>query len=293
MFPAMSYKTQRILLIVGFLLVPLALLATFSLYPAVKMVYYSFTNWDGLSQNYKWVGFENYRTIFRNPQLFGSFVHNFSYFVGGIVQNILALALAITMSARLRARNVFRAILFLPYILNAVAVAYIWKFMYLDQGALDSVLQFLGLGAWQQDWIGNDQIVNWSLAFVSLWEFFGFNMVIYLAALQSISPELYEAASIDGAGRWQTLIFITLPNMRSIIQISMLLTVSGALEAFVIPFLMTNAAPGSETFLTQTLAVAFTFQNFGLASAMAIVLLIIVGIVIALQQWFLGGRRET
>ncbi len=289
----LSYKTQKRILITGFLLIPLALLVTFSFYPAVKLLYFSFTSWDGLSSQYPWVGFDNYKTIFTNPQLFGAFGHNFSYFIGGIVQNIVALYFAILLNSKMRGKNIFRSILFVPYILNAVAIVFIFKFIYQDQGALDILLQHIGLGSWQQDWIGNDSIVNWSLAFVSMWEYFGFNMVIYLAALQSVPQEMYEAAMLDGAGKWKTMIYITIPNIRSIIQINMLLTVSGALEAFNIPFIMTNASPPTATFLTNTMNVAFTFGNYGLASAMAIVLLIIVFIVISIQQKLLGGSQDS
>ncbi|GGJ00336.1 ABC transporter permease [Alicyclobacillus cellulosilyticus] len=288
-----SYRTQKAVLIISFLLIPLALLVTFSIYPFFKLIYYSFTSWDGLSPTFTWVGFNNYVQIFKNPALFGAFAHNFSYFVGGIVQNIFALILALVLNSRIRARNLFRTILFVPYILNSVAVVYIFKFMYLDNGALDILLNHLGLSHLETSWLGNDAVVNWSLAFVSFWQYFPFNMVIYLAALQSLPQDMYEAASLDGASRWQTLWFITLPNLKSIIQINLLLTVSGALEAFNIPFVMTNASPPTATFLTNTMNVAFTFHNFGLASAMAIVLLIIVFIVISIQQWLLGGRREA
>jgi raffinose/stachyose/melibiose transport system permease protein len=118
-------------------------------------------------------------------------------------------------------------------------------------------------------------------------------MVIYLAALQAIPRDMYEAVSLDGANRWQTLIHITLPNMLLIIQINMLLTISGALEAFNIPFVMTNSSPPTSTFLTTTINVAFIFNNFGLASAMAVVLLIIVFMVITIQQRLLGGGRDV
>lgn len=288
-----SYKQQKMVLIISFLLIPLALLVTFSFYPAVKLIYYSFTSWNGLSQQYPWVGFANYTAIFSNPQLFGAFGHNFSYFVGGILQNIIALYFALLLNSKMKGKNFFRATLFLPYMLNAVAVAFIFKFMYQDQGALDLLLKSIGLGSWQQDWIGNDSLVNWSLSFVSLWEYFGFNMVIYLAALQSIPEEIFEAANLDGAGRFTTLLFIIIPNLKAIIQINLLLTVSGALEAFNIPFVMTNASPPSATFLTNTMNVAFTFGNYGLASAMAIVLLLIVFIVLSIQQRLLGGGRDV
>jgi multiple sugar transport system permease protein len=288
-----SYKTQRIILISAFLLVPLALLSTFALYPALKLLFYSFTSFNGLTNVYPWVGIHNYIEIFSNPSLFGVFLHNLSYFIGGLVQNVLALVLALFLSSKVRFRNGFRAILFVPYILNSVAIVYIFQYLYQDPGVLDMVLKFVGLGALQADWIGNDKLVNWSLAFVSLWEFLPFTMVIYLAALQSLPRDMYESAVLDGAGAWQTFRFITLPNLRSIIQINLLLTVSGALESFNIPFIMTNAAPGAATFLTQTMNVAFVFDNYGLASAMAVVLVAIVVIVISIQRKLIGQGDDV
>ncbi|EJY56541.1 binding-protein-dependent transport systems inner membrane component [Alicyclobacillus hesperidum URH17-3-68] len=288
-----SYKAQRMFLILGFLIVPLALLVTFSLYPAIKLVLYSFTSWNGLTTSYPWVGLHNYIEIFRNPSLFGVFIHNFSYFIGGLVQNVIALGFALLLSKKVKIRNGFRSILFIPYMLNAVAVVYIFQFMYQDNGAINTILRVVGLGALATDWIGNNHVINWALAFVSLWEYFPFNMVIYLAAIQSIPEDMYEAALLDGASAWQTLWYVTLPNLRAIIQVNLLLTVSGALEAFNIPFIMTNSAPAAATFLTQTMNVAFVFNNYGLASAMAIVLLVIVVLVISIQRKIVGGGDDV
>jgi len=277
-----SYKRQKQLVVVGFLIIPLTLLVTFSFYPAVKLLYLSFTSWDGLSHSYPWVGFHNYKVIFTNGSMFAVFKHNFAYFIGGIVQNILALYFAIVLNSRIRARNFWRVLLFLPYVLNSVAIAYMFKFVFQDMGALNLLLQHIGLPGLAHSWLGSTQIVNWTLASISLWKYIGFNMVIYLAALQSIDNELYEAGTLDGATAFQQFRYITLPNMMAIIQINMLLTVSGALEVFDIPWVVTNATPDTSTFVTQTVDVAFKFNNFGLASAMGIVLLFIVVIVISL-----------
>ncbi len=290
---SLSYKAQKAVLIAAFLILPIVLLATLSLYPALKLIFYSFTSWNGLSPRYPWVGLANYKAIFSNPLLFSSFGHNFAYLVGGLIQNVVALYFALILNSKIRGRNLFRAVLFMPFVMNAVAVVFIFRFLYGYQGALDALLQGLGLKALEHDWLGNLSLVNWSLAFVSLWEYFGFNMVIYLAALQSVPHELFEAAELDGAGRLQTLWHITLPNIRSIVQINLLLTISGAIEAFNIPFIMTNGSPPTATFLTNTVNVAFVFNNFGLASAMAIVLLIIVFVVLILQRWLVGIGRDA
>lgn len=291
--PDFTYKTQRILILLSFLTIPLLLLATFTFYPALRLIQLSFTDWDGISKSFKWIGFANYQEIFSNKEIFGVFSHNFYYFIGGIIQNILALYFAIILNSKIKGRNLFRVFLFLPYILNSVATAYMFQFIFnTDHGTLNTLLDTFGLGAFKQSWLGNTDLVNVSLASVSLWKYMGFNMVIYLGVLQSIPSDLYEAAKIDGANSFQTLIYITLPNIRKIIELNMLLTVSGALEVFDIPYIITGAAPGSDTFVTKVNDVAFKFNSIGLASAMAIVLLIIVTVVITIQRKFILRGEE-
>ncbi len=132
------------------------------------------------------------------------------------------------------------------------------------------------------------------LASIGFWRFMGFNMVIYLTALQSIPSDLYEAASIDGANGWQKFIFITLPNIYKIIELNLFLTVSGALEVFDLPFILTNGGPAgaSDTFVLKIVSTAFQFSNYGMASDMSVVLLLSVVIVLGIQRLLLskGGK---
>ncbi|GLX70312.1 ABC transporter permease [Paenibacillus glycanilyticus] len=284
---AMSYKVQRYVILISFLTLPLLLLAVFSFYPALYLAWLSFTSWDGYSPNKAWVGFNNYKDIFTNADIFKVLSHNFVYFIGGIVQNIVALFFAVLLNSRLRGRNTFRVLLFLPYIMNSVAIAYMFTYVYDAQnGSLNALLTSVGLESWIRSWMGDAGIVNYSLAFISAWKFMGFNMVIYLGALQSIPGDLYEAAKIDGAGPFKSFLYITWPSIIKIVELSMLLTVSGALEVFDLPFVMTKGGPAgaSQTFVTQTVETAFNFSNYGLASAMGMVLLIIVVLVIFVQR---------
>lgn len=283
----MSYKRQRKLVIIGFLAVPVLLLLTFTYYPAVRLIYYSFTDWDGLNNHVSWLGIDNYREIFSNPDLFGVFVHQIPYVVVGVVQNIVALLFAVILNSKLRGRNVFRVILFLPFIMNAVAVAFMFQYVFdTTTGSLNSLLGLLGLDSWKQSWLGNTSIVNYSLASIGFWRFMGYNMVIYLGALQSIPADMYEAATLDGAGRMQTLWHMTLPNMTKIIQLNMFLTLSGAIAVFDLPFVLTHGGPAgaSETFVLKTVETAFQFNNFGLASAMSVVLLVLTILILGLQN---------
>jgi raffinose/stachyose/melibiose transport system permease protein len=294
MFNRLSFQTQKNIIILTFTIVPLVLLLSFAYYPALELVRLSFTNWDGIAPDYSWVGLANYKEVFSNPEIFMGFSHNFAYFVVGIVQNIVAIYFAVILNSKLKGRNFFRLLLFLPYILNGVAVAYLFGYVFdTTRGSLNFMLGLLELPA-ETSWLGNESFVNYTLASVSFWRFMGFNMVIYLAALQSIPSDIYEAADIDGANSWKQFIYITLPNMYKIIELNLFLTVTGALEVFDIPFVLTNGGPAgaSETFVMKILETAFQFNNYGLASAMSVVLLGFVILVLSIQRFLLNRGRQ-
>ncbi|WP_245590282.1 carbohydrate ABC transporter permease [Cohnella panacarvi] len=281
----LSYKTQKYMILFGFLTIPLALLGAFSLYPAAALFYFSLTDWDGIGFDQSWVGFANYKEIFTRPDIFAAFKNNLYYFIGGLLQTAVALYFAVVLNGRLKGKYVFRVLLFLPYVLHSVATVIMFKNVYhAEYGSLNIFLGAIGLESWQQLWLGNPHIVNFSLAFISMWKYFGLSMVIFIGALQSIPNDLYEASKIDGAGSWQTFRFITLPSLRKVIELMLVLTLTGALEAFDIPYVMMLGAGGTSTFVIQTVDMAFKFENFGLASAMAVVLLMIVLFFIAIQR---------
>ncbi|MBP3965517.1 carbohydrate ABC transporter permease [Paenibacillus lignilyticus] len=284
------YKKQKIIVLFTFLLLPVTLLVLFSLYPGAMLLYLSLTSWDGYSAAKGWVGLDNYREIFRNSEIFSVFSHNLYYFFGGIIQNIIALYFAVVLNKKLRGRNIYRVLIFLPYIMNSVAIAYMFSYVYDSQdGSLNGLLTLLGLDSLITSWLGNKHTVNISLAFISMWKYLGFNMVIYIGALQSIPDDLYEAALIDGANERQSFFYITWPSILKIVELSMLLTVTGALEVFDLPFIMTKGGPAgaSDTFVTKTVDTAFHYSNYGLASAMGVVLLLIVIVVITIQRKFI------
>lgn len=280
------------MILFGFLTVPLALMLMFSVYPAMALLYFSLTDWDGLGFDMQWIGLANYVEVFSRPDIFAVFRTNMYYFVGGLIQTAIALWFAVILSERLRGRYFFRVMLFLPYVLHSTATVIMFKNVYhAEYGSLNAVLGLIGLESWQQSWLGNPDIVNYALAFISMWKYFGLSMVIFIGALQSIPRDLYEAAKIDGASNWQSFRFITVPSIRRVIELMLILTLTGALEAFDIPYVMMLGANGTTTFVIKTVDMAFNFENFGLASAMAVVLLLIVLLVIGIQRilLFRGG----
>lgn len=284
MFSRLSYKIQKNILIVVFLVIPLVFLITFTYIPTINMVRYSFYDWNGFSQNKQWIGPNNYIEVFSNKDYFTVFKNSIYYFIGGIIQLIIAFYLATLLSARIRGKNIFKALFFFPYLINSVAVSLIFIFFFRPAGTLDSILKLLGLKYLIREWIGNEHIINISLAFVSIWRYVGFNFIVFLGAIQSISSEVLEAADMDGANEWQKVRFILLPSVKRMVQLALILNVSGAISVFEIPFIMTGGANNSMTFVIQTVYTAFKFNRVGLASSMAVIVLMIVALVTILQQ---------
>lgn len=280
----MSYKMQRRVIIVAFSIIPLAFLVTFSYLPLYRMIYYSFFSWNGFSQNMPFVGLDNYVTIFTRPEYFSVFTVSLYYFVATFIQMGLALYFATILSFKVKGKNFFKGVLFFPFLLNGVAIGFIFMYFFRPDGTLDALLQVMGLGEWTQLWLGNPDIINISLAATSVWRYMGFNFIIFLGTISSISGDIYEAAEIDGANRWHQFRYIIIPSIRRIIELNVILSISGAISVFEIPYIMTGGANGSRTFVIQTVETAFKFSKFGLASAMAVVLLVIVIIVTLIQN---------
>ena len=286
------FSIQRTLTICGFLALPLLLLLVFTYLPFVDMVEYSFYRWDGYSDKV-FIGWDNYKTLFREPQYFSAFKSSIYYFIGSIVQIAIALYFANVFFYKLRGKNFFKGVLFFPYLLNGVAIGFVFLYFFKPGGVLDSILIALGVAKETLPlWLGDTALVNWSLTFVSVWRYMGQNMVMFCGATQSISSELFEAAQIDGAGRWQQFRYIMLPNIRSIISLNLILAVKGAISVYEIPFIMTKGTGGSMTFVIKTLSTAFTDKKIGLSCAMGVILLIIVMIITFVQKRFVEGREE-
>ncbi|MFC5404824.1 carbohydrate ABC transporter permease [Cohnella soli] len=291
----LTYRSQKKAIIFLFLLTPVLLLLAFTYYPAVNLFYYSFTSWDGGLSRKLWIGLDNYKQIFRDPSIYKVFYNNFIYLIVGLVQVAIALYFAVVLDAKLKGKNFFKVSLFLPYIVNSIAIGYMFNYMFDNQyGAINVFLRNAGLHGMTVNWLGDPKVVNYVLAFMALWKYMGFMMVIFIGALQSIPKEIYEAAAIDGANRIQTFKSITLPSIRKVFEMMMFLNLNGAIAAYEFSFaIYPQGSPLgiSDTFVTKTLNTAFKFQNFGLASAMGIVLMLMTAVLVLAQNkiLFRGG----
>ena len=288
----MKDKIQKRILLTCFLAIPTLLLLVFVIYPTVKLITISFTDWDGINPTWNFVGLKNYNQVFQRRDIWQSLKNNNLYFIIHLFFIPIEMYLAMLLDRYIKKSEFFKTIVFMPYIINGVAIAYMFSFLYSSEdGVLNGLLALLQMG--KVRWLSDPEIVNYSLVIVSLWRFTGIHIILFLAGLQSINKDMLEAALIDGASVFQQFIKIIIPNMKSILSIILFLNVRGALMVFDIPFVMTSGGPGtsSTTFALHTVKTAFEFSNFGLASAMAIVLIIAIIIISMIQNLVLEPEK--
>lgn len=235
----MKDKIQKRILLTCFLAIPTLLLLVFVIYPTVKLITISFTDWDGINPTWNFVGLKNYNQVFQRRDIWQSLKNNNLYFIIHLFFIPIEMYLAMLLDRYIRKSEFFKTIVFMPYIINGVAIAYMFSFLYSSEdGVLNGLLALLQMG--KVRWLSDPQIVNYSLVIVSLWRFTGIHIILFLAGLQSINKDMLEAALIDGASVFQQFIKIIIPNMKSILSIILFLNVRGALMVFDIPFVMTS-----------------------------------------------------
>lgn len=181
---------------------------------------------------------------------------------------------------------------FMPYIINGVAISYAFSYFFSPiNGAFDAILSTAHLEGFIRSWLSDPKIVNFVLAFVSLWRFSGYHVILFMAALQSIPQDTLEAAKVDGANIWQLFRYVQIPAIMLMVDFVLFDNIRGALQVFDIPFVMTSGGPGyaSSTFTLYTINTAFTYSNFGLASAMAMAIMVIIILIYLVQNTVIHG----
>ena len=287
-----SFEKQRKLFIMSSLAIPVFLLVCFVVFPAIDLFRMSFTNWDGLSKTSDFIMFDNYVSMFKNPDLWQSLKNNGVYFVVHLCMIPIELAFAVLLNGKLRAAKFYKTMVFLPYIINGVAIAYAFSYFFSPvNGAFDNILEMLRLEMLKHSWLSDEKIVNFTLTFVSLWRFSGYHIVLFMAALQSVNQDIMEAATIDGANSWQMFRYIQTPSIALMVDFVLFDNIRGAMQVFDIPFVMTSGGPGyaSSTFTLYTINTAFKFSNFGLASTMAVALMVIIILIYIVQNKIIHG----
>ena len=283
---ARSRDGQKVFVMIAFLIVPLVLLIVFTYLPFAEMVSYSFYNMKYTGAR-KFVGWKNYMKVFQRSNCFGALKLSLYYMLGSVVQLAIALYLATMLSFKTRFGDLFKGFMFFPFLINGIAVGFIFKFFYTRGFVFDTVLQWCGF---QLDnlpyWLKDQSINNFSLVGTSVWRYFGQNMVLFIGAIMSVDPELYEASMLDGANKWHQFLYIILPSIKTILTLNVILSITGSLSAFEPPYVITDGANGTGTYFVIMHQIAHTQQKVGLASAMAVVLLAIILVVTVAQKLF-------
>ena len=281
-----SRKGQQMLIILAFTIIPLILLLVFTYLPFAEMVKFSFYKMKYVGAR-KFVGLDNYRAIFKRDDIIGALKLCLYYMAGALIQLAIALYLATILSMKVKCSNLFKGFMFFPYLINGIAIGFIFKFFYTRGFVFDTVLQWCGF---QLDnlpyWLKDQSVNNWSLVGSSVWRYFGQNMVLFVGAIMSVDSEMYEAAELDGANKFQQFIHIILPSIKTIVTLNVILSITGSLSAFDPPYVITKGGGGTATYFVLMDKIAHTNQQVGLASAMAVVLLLIIFAATILQKLF-------
>ena len=260
--------------------------------PVIRTFIYSFTNFNGLSQ-YKFIGLSNYIQAFQTKNVVQSFKNTLIYAVS--VPVLVTFLLAVILSGKMRSRNIQRAIFFFPSVISSLFVGYIWNFILSASkyGLVNSILT--GLGLEKLPLLSDPESAMVLLILVSVWCNLGWHASIYIANIQTISPEYYEAAEVDGASAWDKFRYITFPMLAPAMTTSVMLLLTGSLKAFDMPFALTGGGPGySTTMITQTIITEGIGANrVGFASAMAFVFLFTIAVVSTLQTKFMTRREDN
>lgn len=263
----------------------------FVIYPLVRTVILSFYDYGLTDPRLEYIGLQNYMELMEDQVFWRSIQNNMFILVGSVIVQVgLGLVLAAVLSRGIRwGKTFFRTLHFAPVVMSAVAVGVLWQLIYdPGVGAINAVLKALNLPVPTQGWLGDPNIVMFSILIAASWQYTGYMMTILLAGMQSVPEDLYEASSLDGANEVQNFMFITFPMIRNVVLAATLITMIGAIKVFDIVFVLTRGGPANSSQVMGTYIYynAFTINRAGYASAIGTVLLLFALILGLLQLRF-------
>lgn len=270
-------------LIIPFIVPGLLMYGTFVLWPYAQALYVALTNWSGMTPTKTFIGMDNFSRLWGDSKFWNALQHNLQLLVL-LPLTILPIALlfaALTTQkvGGLRGSGFYRFVFFAPEVMSAVVIGVLWSFIYHPTiGLLNGVLDVVGLGTLARPWLGSPDTVLWSIAGVIVWSGIGFFMVLFIAGIQSIPAEFYEAATLDGAGRWRSFRDITFPLLRDQLQVAYIFIGIGALDMFALVQVMAEGggpSRGADVVARYMYDVAFQQSKFGYATAIGVVLLLL------------------
>ena len=269
----------------------------FVIFPVLMAAYYGFFKWKGFGPPTDFVGLQNYLTIFQDEKFQDALMHNgFILVMSLVIQGPAAIALALLLNQRMRGRSLVRVLIFVPYVISEVIVGTGWGLMLKTTGAVNHFLERIGLPDWTVEWLSDPKVAIWTLMVIISWKYIGFAVILFLAGLQSIPEELYEAAAIDGASYWKMQRSITLPLLGPTIRIWAFLSIIGSLQLFDLVFIIWGqyvaTTAGTSTMATYMVGEGRLAGNYGYGNAVAVVLFVISLTIALIYQRFVL-RRDT
>lgn len=264
-----------------------------SIAPNVAGILYSFTDWNVMKSEINFIGLDNFRQLLGEDGLGRAIKNTFTFAIGTtLAQNVLGLLLAVILSGPLKTKVYLRTVFFIPAIFSSLLIGYMFNQILGMYGILNKFLSFIGLDSAALDWLGLPKLAIYVVTSVNTWQFTGYTMIIYLAAIQAIDRSIYESGRIDGAGRWQSLIYITLPLVVPAFTINILLSLVNSLKVFDIVYILTGGGPGRSSEVMNTFIFgAFSRGEYGYGTAGSLVLTILISIIGFTTLYYLRKRE--
>lgn len=278
-----------------FLLPALLAFTTFTIYPLIKTLLYSFTDFDGVLHTYNFVGLKNYFAVFADDVMKQALFNTLFYtFFTVLLINLISIPLAVLLDKQQRVKTFERAVFFFPSVVSALLIGYIWSYILspLGTGALNAILKNFGLGP--VGWTANAWTAKFSIIAVAVWTNAGWHTVVNIAYLQAISPTYYEAAAIDGASRFEQFRYITIPLLAPALTVNTLLLLTNGLKVYDLPYALTKGGPGYSNYTVTQIIIqrGISERQYGVSTALATIFILLV-MLIAVIQFTTMRKREV
>lgn len=291
-------KKKRNLEALLFVIPAIVILGIFVYYPLVQNISNSFRSFTLSSVTKEWVGLENYRHLLTDKNILVSLKNNVLYAIISIIIQVgfgLVLAAVLEDIAFQKVAPIFRSVYFLPTVISMTVVCLLFEFIYNPQmGLLNSFLEAIGLDSLTKVWLGSKKTAMYAVIAVSQWQSTGYVTMLFIVAIQKIPKDLYEAAEVDGASKIQRFLSITVPQVRQMFFVTMILTVVGAFTVFNEPYIMTGGGPGTATMVLSLhmYQTGFVKNDMGYASAIAMLIFMITAFLSSIQFMSFGREKE-
>ncbi|WP_026702640.1 carbohydrate ABC transporter permease [Salibacterium aidingense] len=277
------------------LLPPLLIYLIFSIIPIFISFYYSFMSWDGFA-DMQFIGLNNYIEAFKDSTFWRSVKNNILVVLASVIGQIsIGLTLALLLNQKLSGGKFFRTIGFLPVVISTVVISITWKMIYnSEDGMLNNFLGIIHLDFLARNWLGNPETAMYAILITIIWQFVGLYFIIFLSALQTVPKEMLEAAVLDGASEIQKTFYITVPAIKNVILVSIVLCISGSLKTFDLIYVMTNGGPAHSTEVMATYMYHETFSglNYGYGSTISVLIFVFSLILVFITTKIIRIRQD-